>query len=126
MNEELHVNIPDMDKRHDEFLEILSKIHSCKKEEFLSLFLEMIEHTEEHFAYEEELMQQFDFYGMQEHMEEHKNLLDEMRYFYAKAQKLPAFGKSYINDYAREKFKRHVINIDSQLAMFLKEKELKL
>lgn len=36
------------------------------------------------------------------------------------------FGRSYINDYTYEKFKRHVTNIDSQLAMFIKQNEIKL
>ena len=71
-------------------------------------------------------MTHFNFYGKQEHMDEHINLLNEMQYFYQKAQKIPLFGKSYINDYAYEKFKRHIINIDIRLAMFLKEKKISL
>ena len=126
MSEDLHVNIPAMDKKHDEFLELLSQIQSCPKEEFMSLFQEMIEHTKEHFAYEEDLMNKYAFYAKQEHFDEHKTLLGEMEYFYEKAKKLPMFGKSYINDYAYDKFKRHIINIDSQLAMFFKEKNIEV
>lgn len=117
----LHLNIPAIDEKHDEFLELLSEIKSCPKDQFLPLFANMIEHTREHFAFEEELMEQYNFYGKSEHTEEHKNLLGEMEYFYEKAQKMIMFGKSYINDYAYDKFKRHIINIDSQFAMFLKD-----
>ncbi|WP_345978964.1 hemerythrin family protein [Sulfurimonas sp. HSL3-2] len=124
MNEDLHVKIPVMDEKHDEFLTLLKNIQSCEKNEFLPLFKEMIEHTKEHFAFEEELMNKHEFYAKQEHFDEHKTLLGEMEYFYEKAQKLPMFGKSYINDYAYDKFKRHIVNIDSQLAMFLKEKNI--
>ncbi|UFH58389.1 hemerythrin domain-containing protein [Sulfurovum mangrovi] len=124
MQDNLQLNIPDMDKIHDEFLDLLSKIKSCNKRDFLPLFEEMITHTKEHFAYEERIMTEHDFYGKQEHCDEHTNLLNEMQYFYEKAQRIPAFGRSYINDYAYEKFKRHVISIDSQLAMFLKEHNL--
>lgn len=119
--DELRLNIESIDTKHDEFLTILSKIRSCTSNEFLELFEEMITHTKEHFAYEEEIMNQKDFYAKEEHFEEHKNLLGEMEYFYEKAKKMPLFGKSYINEYAYEKFKRHILNIDSQLAMFLKE-----
>ena len=124
MNEDLHVKIPIMDEKHDEFLALLAKIQSCGKNEFLPLFKEMIEHTKEHFDFEEELMDKHEFYAKQEHFDEHKTLLGEMEYFYEKAQKLPMFGKSYINDYAYDKFKRHIVNIDSQLAMFLKDKNI--
>jgi len=126
MNDNLQLNIDSMDTKHDEFLDILSKIQSCKDNEFMKLFKEMINHTKEHFAYEEEIMNKHKFYAKQEHLEEHENLLGEMEYFYNKAKKLPAFGKSYINDYAYDKFKRHIINIDSQLAMFLKEKNISI
>lgn len=124
MNDNLHLNIKVMDETHDAFLELLSKIKSCSNSEFMPLFEEMIEHTKEHFAYEEEMMHRLNFYARQEHLDEHVNLLGEMIYFYEKAKKLPAFGKSYINEYAYEKFKRHIINIDSQLAMFLKNSKL--
>lgn len=122
MQVNLQLGIPDMDRTHEAFLTLLEKIQSCNDKEFLSLFEEMITHTREHFTYEESIMTQHNFYGKQEHLDEHENLLNEMRYFYQKAKKIPAFGRSYINDYAFEKFKRHIINIDSQLAMFLKNK----
>lgn len=126
MSDNLHLNIEVMDKTHDEFLELLSQIKTCSKSEFMPLFEEMIAHTKEHFAYEEEIMNQHNFYGKQEHLDEHANLLGEMEYFYNKAKKFPAFGNSYIHEYAYDKFKRHIINIDSQLAMFLKENEITL
>jgi hemerythrin len=126
MSDTLELNIPVIDQKHDEFLEILAKIKSSSKSEFLPLFQEMIEHTKEHFAFEEELMDKYDFYAKGEHIEEHKNLLGEMEYFYEKAQKMPMFGQSYINDYAYDKFKRHIINIDSQFAMFLKDKNINI
>ncbi|WP_304545876.1 bacteriohemerythrin [Sulfurimonas microaerophilic] len=126
MKDELHINIPLMDEKHDEFLQILSLIKSCTSKQFLPLFAELIEHTREHFSFEEKLMDKYEFYAKTEHKEEHKNLLSEMEYFYAQAQKMPMFGKAYINDYAYDKFKRHVINIDSQFAMFLKEQNIEL
>ncbi len=116
----ISLGIDALDKNHAEFLDILTQTQSASALEFLLAFEAMILHTREHFASEEALMHQHDFYGKEEHFEEHRNLLGEMEYFYEKAKKLPAFGHSYINDYAFDKFKRHVINIDSQLAMFLK------
>lgn len=126
MQENLQLDISSMDETHHEFLDILAKIQSCNDKEFLLLFDEMITHTKEHFAYEESIMREHDFYGLQEHRNEHVNLLNEMQYFFQKAKKIPSFGKSYINDYAYDKFKRHILNIDSQLAMFLKEKQISL
>jgi len=126
MDDELTLNIEAMDTRHDEFLVLLDEIKSAKDSEFLELFSNMIAHTKEHFAFEEEIMNKHNFYDKAEHFGEHENLLNEMHYFYEKAKKMKMFGRSYINDYAYEKFKRHVTNVDSQLAMFIKEKNITL
>ena len=126
MSESIQLNIPTIDAKHDEFLELLEKIKKADKNSFHTLFQEMIEHTKEHFSYEESLMDKYEFYGKSEHIEEHHKLLEEMEYFYEKSQKMMMFGKSYINDYAHEKFYRHIINIDSQFAMFLKGKNISL
>ena len=126
MDNTLTLNIPIMDKVHDEFLSLLSQLQSCEAKEFLALFEELIEHTKDHFAFEEDLMKEFDFYGKEEHMQEHSMLLDEMEYFYKKAEKMLPLGQSYINDYVHDKFKRHVMNIDSQFAMYLKEENIEL
>ncbi len=117
----LLLNIDDMDKTHDEFWELLYEIKKSEKEEFLTRFEKIIIHTREHFAFEEALMREKGYYGLQEHLDEHATLLAEMEYFYEKSKLLLPFGYSYIYDYADEKFKRHIMNIDSQLAMFLKQ-----
>lgn len=124
MTDKLLLGIDAIDEKHDEFLEILSYIKLAPKGEFLTLFEEMIMQTKEHFSLEEGLMRQHNFFGLIEHFQQHQDLLNEMEHFYAKSKTMPAFGQSYINEYAYEKFKWHIANIDSKLAMFLKEKDL--
>jgi hemerythrin-like metal-binding protein len=125
MNKDLKLNIDFMDTMHDEFLELLVSLQNTQDNAlFMKLYELMIEHTVEHFKTEENIMNEHNFYDKKEHFDEHVNLLGEMNYFYEKAKKHPMFGKSYINDYAFEKFRRHIVNIDSQLAMFLKERDL--
>lgn len=124
MGENLDLDIKVMDTIHHEFLALLDEIKSCKSSEFMALFEHMIEHTKDHFKVEEEIMAIHDFYDKQEHLDEHAALLQEMQYFYDKSKKIPSFGKSYIQQYAYEKFRRHVLNIDSQLAMFIKQNNI--
>lgn len=118
--EDLALGIDALDDTHDEFLALLGRIKAADASVLNEGFAELIEHTEAHFAMEEEIMRSHNFYALQEHLDEHENLLGEMRHFFGRAQRMPAFGRAYIDDYAYEKFKRHIINIDSQLAMFLK------
>jgi len=126
INNELKLNIEPMDTIHNEFEIILQEMKNTRNTtRFMELFVQMIEHTKHHFKTEEDIMNAYNFYDKKEHFDEHDNLLSEMQYFYEKAQRLPMFGKSYINEYAYDKFKRHIINIDSQLAMFLKNSNYK-
>lgn len=119
MSEELTLGVAEMDETHAEFLTLLERVKRSRGSDFLSGFEALIAHTETHFSGEEEMMRAHRYYGLREHENEHETLLNEMRYFFDKAKKLPPLGRSYIDDYAFEKFRRHVINIDSQLAMFL-------
>lgn len=111
-----------LDGYHLEFYERFIELKNANNTAFAEKFAQLIEHTEAHFAHEESLMEELGFQGTYEHKEEHNSLLNEMRYFYEKSRKMPMFGRSYVNEYAFDKFKRHVLNIDSQLAMFLKER----
>jgi len=120
MDESLRLDIAEMDRMHDEFIELLENTKSAAAPEFMARFEALIEHTQGHFAAEEAMMEERAFYGLAEHRGEHETLLEEMRYFFEKGRRLPPFARSYIDDYAYEKFRRHIVNIDSQLAMFLK------
>jgi hemerythrin-like metal-binding protein len=117
---DLKLNIEEIDKMHDEFLILLDEAKASK--DYVTSLEKLIEHTKGHFEYEELLMSEKNYYGMSEHKEEHKKLLGEMEYFCEKAKKgFKPFAKAYINEYAFDKFKTHIMNIDSQLAMFLKQ-----
>ncbi|MEJ2468257.1 MAG: hemerythrin family protein [Campylobacterales bacterium] len=120
MTDDLALGIDAMDETHADFVRQLEQTKADTRTAFVESFEALIAHTEAHFEMEEALMRTHGFYAMQEHFDEHEALLGEMRYFYDKARRVPAFGRAYIDEYAFEKFRRHVINIDSQLAMFLK------
>ncbi|MHC3994780.1 bacteriohemerythrin [Thiomicrolovo sp. ZZH C-3] len=122
--DELTLGVAAMDETHADFLRLLDAVKQATGSDFIEGFSALVEHTEAHFAMEEEMMRSLAYYGLQEHHDEHETLLSEMRYFLQKARKLPPFGRSYIDDYAYEKFRRHIINIDAQLAMFLKGLEM--
>jgi hemerythrin len=123
VHENLILGVAEMDAIHAEFDALLERVRQSSSSDFLTGFAELVAHTEAHFAAEDALMVRHGYYGLQEHRSEHETLLSEMRYFYDKAKKLPPMGRSYIDDYAYEKFHRHVINIDSQLALFLNASE---
>ncbi|EHP28722.1 hemerythrin-like metal-binding protein [Sulfurimonas gotlandica GD1] len=115
-----------MDDTHSEFLELLAKIKVCEDADFLPLFKKIIEHTRGHFSLEEGIMEKYNFNEAQVHIDEHKRLLGEMEYFYTNALKLPVFGESYIKYYAYDKFKDHIVTLDTQLATYLKDNNISI
>ncbi|MFT5661120.1 MAG: hemerythrin [Sulfurimonas sp.] len=120
MNNNLNVNVVLINTMHNEFLLLLSDIKNCDSDKFMTLFDNIIEYAKDHFKVEEEIMNIHEFYDTQEYIKGHNRTLYEMQYFYEKAKEVPEFGKSYINDYAYDKFKRHIVSIDFQLKVFLK------
>lgn len=120
MTSEHEIGIGEIDTMHDDLFQQIDTLKKLDGRAFVDGFKALITHTESHFAMEEELMRSYRFYALQEHLDEHRHLLNEMRYFYNKAERMPHFGRAYIDDYAFDKFKRHIVNLDSQLAMFLK------
>lgn len=124
MSKKLHLNIKDLDHKHNEFLELLNAMKVANKSQFFILFEAMIAQTKEHFYLEESLMKAHNFDAFEQHREAHQDILKEMLFFYEKGKKLPSFGRSYINEYAFDKFKQHTITVDSQFAHYLKTQDL--
>lgn len=117
----LTLDLPVMDHNHAEFFDLYHTLAAAPKTELVARFKELMDHTRDHFAEEEKMMEETGFASLQEHRDEHEKLLGEMGFFYAKVEKgLFPFAMSYIREYLPEKLRNHILNIDSQLAMHLK------
>lgn len=116
----LSLNCPELDAYHKECDDLLS---SFDHSHFTDSFSALIKHTKEHFAHEEGIMKELNFQGYFEHFEEHQKILGEMSQFLAMAlQGNTLFAKNYIKNGVGERLDIHIRNIDSQLAMFLKNR----
>lgn len=108
-----------MDHYHEEFDALLAAFNI---NDFARSFERLINQTVEHFTHEEALMKEHHFQGYSEHKEEHQKILNELAYFYEMTQNgRMVFAKNYIQHGIRERFDLHIGNIDSQLALFLKQ-----
>lgn len=68
----------EMDDTHKEFVDLLNEIDGASDDKFATLFDQLIEHTEAHFANESRLMSESSFPALGEHEGEHQKLLGEM------------------------------------------------
>lgn len=112
------LHCPLLDEHHAAFYALLD---SFNPNAFEISFMALLEHTRTHFAHEESLMKEHRYQGYFEHHEGHVKILSEMEYFLTLAQSGHyLFAKNYIANGIQERFENHIRNIDSQLALFLK------
>ncbi|WP_321449684.1 hemerythrin domain-containing protein [uncultured Cohaesibacter sp.] len=115
------VGVDEMDSVHQEFTLIVNRLGETQDPSiFKSLFIQLLEHTQEHFALEDQLMEETGFRGFDEHREEHERVLKQMHYINEKVQAGNLdFGRAFVEDLPRW-FDLHADTMDNALAVHLK------
>lgn len=115
------LGVPVMDGYHQEFLSILAALATMPDGVFVALFKELVRHTHEHFSQEEKLMLGTNFPAKDEHMDEHRRVLNDLENMLARAErgrmKMP---REFIKSHMPEWFQLHLVTMDSALAQHLK------
>ena len=114
-----------MNEVHQREIEILEKLLNKLNEnkEFKKEFEEFFEDVKKHFAFEEELMQKFNFFAYLPHKMEHDKIIQELKEIKNK-------DKEEVLKYFNERFlpwlDNHILTIDTVTAGFLNmQKETK-
>ncbi len=86
-DETLSVGLETFDKEHKQLVELVNKLHigmiSGEPHAAMDETLDgLAKYTATHFKHEEELMSTFDFPEIDEHMHEHKKLLEQVSQFH--------------------------------------------
>lgn len=79
----LRLNLPEIDSQHEKLIELVNTLHGAMvggadKATRDSLLTQLLEHTRNHCAYEEELMSRYGYPGYQEHKSEHDKLTQHL------------------------------------------------
>lgn len=115
------LGIAQMDDTHREFAGLVNQMESADKSEFISLFIQLIQHTEAHFAAENQLMKETAFPAIREHMGEHDRVLGDLhRLGENVAQGKTAMGRAYAQHQLPDWFNLHAQTMDSALAAHMK------
>lgn len=120
-NERLGLGVEVMDGYHREFLEILSALSTAPESLFPGLYKEMMRHVCEHFGQEEKLMRETGYLSLNEHLDEHRRIMGELKAMEARALRgrltLP---REFVSTRMPEWFQLHLVTMDSALAAHLK------
>ena len=118
----LVVGYDPIDQDHDEFIRLLNQLDDAGNTEFPDLFKRLLEHTEEHFDRENQLMEQFSFPAKAEHTGEHQRVLGEFKQFKKRVDKgLIAFGRSFVKERLPQWFELHASTMDGALAAHIQK-----
>jgi hemerythrin-like metal-binding protein len=96
----LKLDIPEIDSQHETMISLVNQLHEtmlqgADKAALDGLLSQLLEHTQTHFAYEEELMSRYNYPGYEEHKSEHNRLIQDLVEFtgrYKKGELLLSFA----------------------------------
>jgi hemerythrin-like metal-binding protein len=119
MTHDLRLGVEEMDSAHEAYVDLLKGLQE-KPGVDTELFAQLIEATKSHFLQEEKLMMKHLYSEREQHTEDHIQLIDEMESFFKMAASMPPMARSFIDSYAYDKFRRHTMFYDLDLAKHLR------
>jgi len=122
----LKLDIPEIDSQHEMMISLVNLIHEtmlegADKATLDGLLLQLLEHTQTHFAYEEELMSRYNYPGFEAHRSEHSRLIEHLVDLIARYNK----GELLLSFAVVLELKGwaivHIEQLDKQLGTFLND-----
>lgn len=117
------LGVSRMDETHQEFIDLVNKLGIASKAEFSLLFEQLLEHTEKHFADENQLMQTTGFPAIREHIGEHQRILGDLHRIGRQViNGSTLLARAYVKEHLPSWFDLHARTMDSALAAHVSHK----
>jgi hemerythrin-like metal-binding protein len=83
LEDSLKLDIPEIDSQHETIISLVNLLHEsmlqgADKSALGRLLSQLLEQTETHFAYEEDLMSRYNYPGYEAHKSEHSSLMQHL------------------------------------------------
>ena len=113
------VNVKEIDNQHKKIVNIINELYDAmlegKSREVLSKTLsDLAEYTQYHFAFEEKYFEEFGYPKKEEHIKQHRNLVDKVLKFKSKYEEGAIFISIDIMEFLREWLKNHIAGSDKE------------
>ena len=116
----LKLDYAPMDDIHREFVALLSRVQTCDDGQLLACWQAVLVHTEHHFAREDQWMRKTRFSGAENHLLQHRVVLNVMREGLAMGR---AGELAPLRDMSSELaswFAKHTQSLDAALALHMR------
>lgn len=83
LEDNLKLGIPEIDSQHETMISLVNQLHEtmlqgADKAALDGILAQLLEHTQAHFAYEEELMSRYNYPEYEAHKSEHNRLVQQL------------------------------------------------
>lgn len=113
-----------MDQTHRETVDLINSVVEADKAAFPAAFARLVRHTQEHFAFERELMEQSQDPARQEHEHQHIKLLGELAALESRVNRGQiTLARAFVAERLPEWLLSHAASMDAMLAAHLKARE---
>jgi len=118
------VGIYSIDQQHQRLIELLNTFYDNLKSrsntEHISFFLSgMKKYSLEHFKYEEQMMQKFNYEGLEEHQYEHNMFISNVEILEEKFKSGKTILSYEITSFLKVWLKEHIQGVDKKYSQFL-------
>jgi hemerythrin len=117
----LHTGDARMDHTHEEFVAMLNQLLATPQEQQLPLYLQFVQHTQEHFAQEERWMLATGFAPDNCHASHHATIMETLHAVVEHYQKDDPEIITRLAEALVEWFPQHAASMDAGLALHMKE-----
>ncbi len=115
----LALEVPVMDHTHQEFVELLARVHAADDATLPAAWNELLAHTEDHFGQEDAWMRDSGFASNNCHSAQHEVVLRVMREAISRQPPQPAWLRQLADELANW-FPAHAQSMDAALALHLR------
>lgn len=117
--EKFTVKVPSVDEQHKKLVEIINKLHDSmltgtSKNTLKEVISELLDYTQKHFTYEEELQQKAGYLDFEDHKKMHDAFVDKVISFQEKYLKGEIFLSIDIINFLKDWLIHHILDADKQ------------
>lgn len=125
-NDFYSVNIAKIDDQHKNLIAIINELHDAmlqrrSKEVLHHVFEQLVVYTEEHFAYEEELLTRYEFPGYEDHKQAHEYLTAKVRELRKNYDQGMDIFSMKVMIFLKEWLAKHILGTDQLYKDFLND-----
>ena len=117
--EEYSVGVPQLDAQHRRLIDIMNSMHGAmlmggKPDALQAVLDDLVAYTRHHFSYEEQLMEQARYPGLEEHKRKHRAMVAQVEGFTAEITSGKATVSLKLMNFLKDWLTRHIMETDQR------------